>query len=87
MNWIFSRLALAGMIFKILAFGVLGAGVKYEVIDFFGYVAVRQTDSGEIYRTDTRISALPPSDLELLREGIPCEDKEAVAAVLENFCS
>ena len=87
MNWIFSRPALAGMILEILVFGVFGVGVEYEVIDFSGYVAVRRTDSGGICRTDTRVSALPPSDRELLRAGIPCEDKEAVEAVLENFCS
>jgi len=52
-----------------------------------GYLAIKNTDDGTVYRTEFRIELLPPSDRALLEAGIRCETPSDAARVLENFNS
>lgn len=52
-----------------------------------GYLAVKNTEDGTVYRTEFRTELLPSSDAQLLEEGIYCENLQEAARVLENFSS
>ncbi len=52
-----------------------------------GYLAIRNTADGTVYRTEFRTELLPQSDRELLRQGIYCESPSDAARLLENFNS
>ena len=59
----------------------------FLIFDQNGYLAIKNTDDGTVYRTEFRTSLLPPSDRALLRQGIWCETPSDAARVLENFDS
>lgn len=52
-----------------------------------GRIAIKNTDTGAVYRTEFRTELLPPSDRQRLREGIVCDSPSDAARVLENFNS
>ena len=59
----------------------------FLIISEEGYLAVRNTEDGTVYRTEFRTELLPASDARLLEQGIYCENLQEAARVLENFSS
>ena len=86
-NWIFTKLVLTGMILGILVLFAGATQMKYEVTICQGMVAVRQTQTAEIFFTATPAHALPPEDRSLLAKGILCKNEGELYQILENFCS
>lgn len=65
----------------------LCAFAGFLIFEQNGYLAIRNTDDGTIYRTEFRTELLPACDRALLQEGIFCETPSDAARVLENFNS
>lgn len=82
MNFIFKRNAARNIISLFLC---LFAG--FLIFDQNGYLAIKNTDDGTVYRTEFQTSLLPSADRALLRRGIWCETPSDAARVLENFDS
>lgn len=59
----------------------------FLIFDQEGYIAVKNTENGTVYRTEFRTELLPASDTQMLSDGIYCENLQEAARVLENFCS
>lgn len=54
-----------------------------------GYVAVWQTEDPQplLYRTDTPVSSLLPTDQAKLRKGLRFQELSELTQALEDFCS
>lgn len=66
---------------------ILFLAAGFLIFEQEGYLAIRNTDDGTVYRTEFRTELLPPSDRSMLQEGIWCETPSDAARVLENFNS
>ena len=62
-------------------------GVPFWIVEDGGFVALRGSDAGVIYRSETRVSSLPEEDAAAIRDKIPCYSAEEAARCMENFCS
>ena len=87
MNWIFTKVILAGIILGILTLPAGAKGAKYEVGIREGLVVVRDLEEEQLFYTLTPAELLPPEDRALLEAGIFCENRRELSQVLENFCS
>ena len=59
----------------------------YFIFDDEGYVALRETQTGRVLRSQTPVSMLPEGDAAAIRSGIPCDSAVEAKRRMENFCS
>ncbi|MBQ6431562.1 MAG: hypothetical protein IJJ99_06785 [Oscillospiraceae bacterium] len=59
----------------------------FLIFDRNGWLTIKNTEDGTVYRTEFRTELLPPSDRALLAKGIYCESPADAARLLENFNS
>lgn len=73
----------------LLIFGFLSAEISaaYVVCERDGCLAVEDTDSKTVERTETRTDCLPRSDRQRLRRGIVCRTRQELARCLEDYSS
>ena len=86
MNLIFTAVALSAAITFFLP-AEPAPEAAYYLVAREGYVAVLDTRSGTVSRTETELSMLPPADAARLEAGIACPDEAALTRAIENFCS
>ena len=59
----------------------------FWILEDGGFVALRESETGIVHRSDTPISALPAGEAAAIRNKIPCYSAEDAARHMENFCS
>lgn len=59
----------------------------YYIFDDGGFVALRETQTGKIFRSETPVSMLPEGDARAVRSEIPCDSATEAKKRMENFCS
>ena len=73
---------------RILAiFAFLFILAPYYIFDDGGFVALRETQSGKIFRSEMPVSMLPEGDARAVRSEIPCDSAIEARKRMENFCS
>lgn len=83
MKFFFRCRSAAGAIILFLLLNV----APYFIFDDGGFVAIRETQSGKVTRSDMPVSMLPEGEARAVRSGIPCDSAVEAAKRMENFCS
>ena len=62
-------------------------GAPFWILEDGGFIALKESETGTVHRSDTPLSALPPEDAAAIHGKIPCYTAEEAARFMENFCS